>query len=102
MVSTLIVVCCHAIYLGSSAPNPDAGENEVEDWLIEPFQSGETPTFIEHAQAGVQHLNDCLVNDEDAILVFSGGATKRSRACDKTEGQSYLVSPKDASWYSRH
>jgi hypothetical protein len=35
-------------------------------------------------------LKECLDAGEDAILLFSGGATKSSKGCSKTEGQSYL------------
>ncbi|ETN41292.1 uncharacterized protein HMPREF1541_03227 [Cyphellophora europaea CBS 101466] len=87
---TLVVVCCHAIYLGPSTPNPNAGNDEHAEWLIESFQAGETQTFIRHIEAGVTQLGECLGHGEDAILVFSGGATKTHRGCSRTEGQSYL------------
>lgn len=76
----LIIVCCHAIYLG-----PDSSEES--NWLIESFQTGETDTYMAHIEAGVKEL----ALDDRALLVFSGGATKRSRT-DRTEGESYLVS----------
>lgn len=76
----LIIVCCHAIYMG-----PDSSDES--NWLIEPFQTGETETYIAHIEAGVREL----AQDERALLVFSGGASKRSRT-DKSEGESYLVS----------
>jgi hypothetical protein len=43
--------------------------------VIEPFQIGETPTFISHIKAGL----DALASDNARILVFSGGDTKRSK-----------------------
>lgn len=89
--STLIIVCCHATYLGSPGSNIAAGTDEERDWLLEPFQRGETPTFIEHACTGVVTLRKCLDRGEDALLVFSGGPTKSSQGCLKSEGQSYLV-----------
>ncbi|KAJ5155062.1 uncharacterized protein N7500_010501 [Penicillium coprophilum] len=76
----LIVVCCHAIYTGHS--HLGASEN---DWLIEPFQKGETPTFIDHVKAGLK----ALAEDSHGLLVFSGGPTKKPRI-DLSEGQSYL------------
>lgn len=75
----LVVVCCHGIYFG-----PDSSDES--NWLIEPFQTGETGTYIAHIEAGVR----ALAKDDRALLVFSGGATKRSRT-EMTEGQGYLV-----------
>jgi hypothetical protein len=77
----LIIVCCHAIYTGGSA-------EDESNWLIEPFQRGETATYIAHIEAGVRELSR---DKEHAILVFSGGATKRDRT-DRSEGEGYLVS----------
>lgn len=36
--------------------------------VIEPFQTGETPTFIQHIDRGL----DLLETDAQAMLVFSG------------------------------
>jgi folylpolyglutamate synthase len=61
--SHLIIVCGHAIWQGG----PKMGWDEAE-WLIESFQEGETPTFIEHIKNGLKILSQ----DQDATLVFSG------------------------------
>ncbi|KIW74813.1 hypothetical protein Z517_11583 [Fonsecaea pedrosoi CBS 271.37] len=79
----LIVVCCHAIYLG---PGPDSASEDESNWLIEPFQSGETGTYIKHVEAGVKEL---AKDWENAILVFSGAATKPDKT-PITEGDGYL------------
>ncbi|KAJ5793488.1 hypothetical protein N7457_000087 [Penicillium paradoxum] len=82
----LIVVCCHAIYIGGQG----LGSSE-DEWLIESFQKGETPTFIDHVKAGLRALAD----DSRSLLVLSGGATKKPRT-ELSEGQSYLVRSPDS------
>jgi hypothetical protein len=79
----LIIVCCHAIYLGGKG-----GHTNEANWLIEPFQTGETETYTRHIEAGVRRLAEDV---ENSILVFSGGATKLSRTL-VAEGEGYLVS----------
>lgn len=62
--TNVIIVCCHAIWLGG----PSNGADESE-WLMGDFQSGETPTFIEHIKAGVR----CLAEKRgSSLLMFSG------------------------------
>lgn len=62
-ITNLIVVCCHAIWLGG----PSGGYDEAE-WAIESFQKGETPNFIEHVKAGLKALEE----EPNSLLVFSG------------------------------
>ncbi|KAJ6112179.1 hypothetical protein N7523_008240 [Penicillium sp. IBT 18751x] len=88
--SDLIVVCCHAIYLGG--PNRGHSDNE---WLIEPFQKGETDTFMKHAKAAVE----LLVDSPDGWLVFSGGPTKRPRT-ELSEAQSYFNLVRDNDFFN--
>ncbi|EXJ95589.1 hypothetical protein A1O1_00711 [Capronia coronata CBS 617.96] len=108
----LIVVCCHAIYLGppagpgtgpgsttgpeletglgsSSSSTPSFASDNEANWLIEPFQKGETGTYIAHNEAGVRELATAVAKGEDALLVFSGGATKLDKT-GKSEGEGYL------------
>lgn len=82
----LIVVACHAIYMGGHTN----GRNEAE-WLIEPFQVGETPTFVEHIRRGVEELSQ---STGSSVLAFSGGATKKLKTkgiVRKTEAEGYAV-----------
>ena len=97
---TLIIVCCHAVYLGSSTSStgPRFASDLEDSWLVAPFQSGEVPTFISHIQAGLNALRA----DPHAILCFSGGATKLlSHGCELTEGHSYLNVANERGWLDR-
>ncbi|KAI0692605.1 hypothetical protein BC835DRAFT_1277460 [Cytidiella melzeri] len=79
----LVVVPGHAIWTGSK---PE--DSYVEDeWLMESFQQGDKAARI---QAYHQHISrgiDIAEKDESALLVFSGGHTKRITA--HTEASSY-------------
>jgi hypothetical protein len=86
IIDTLIVVCCHAIWLGEDVSKA-SGKGTIEDgWIIEPFQAGEMPTFIDHITAGIQQLS----SNKFAILVFSGGSTKPDRT-QTSEAESYRL-----------
>lgn len=69
-IDRLIIVCCHAIWLGG----PSNGHDETE-WAIEPFQRGETPTFIAHIKAGLKVLSE----EPNSLLVFAGYVSKGMR-----------------------
>ncbi|KAL2196351.1 Mur ligase [Corynascus similis CBS 632.67] len=86
--SHLIIVCGHAVWAGG----PKNGWDEAE-WLIEGFQQGETPTFIEHIKAGVRLLGQ----DENATLVFSGGATRKQ--IHLSEARSYYNLGRANNWF---
>ncbi|KAK4142161.1 Mur ligase [Dichotomopilus funicola] len=61
---------------------PTAGK-DVDEWLIEDYKKDETGTFMQHIAAGV----DLLLEDEQAVLVFSGGPTRRE--LNLSEARSY-------------
>ncbi|KAG4427256.1 hypothetical protein IFR05_017260, partial [Cadophora sp. M221] len=89
----LIIVCCHAIYTGSSSPST-AFPSDPSNWLLAPFQTGEIPTFTAHMQAGLSLLASSGITSEnggesnDALLVFSGSKTRPE--IDKSEARGYL------------
>lgn len=64
----LIIVACHAVYLGHGSSDTERDEC----WALEPFQKGEPRYFIEHIKAGI----DAAAIDEESLLIFSGGQTR--------------------------
>ncbi|CAH0002995.1 unnamed protein product [Clonostachys byssicola] len=67
---------------------------EESEWLIADFQRGETPTFVEHARAGVRLLAE---HGRDAILAYSGGPTRKE--IKLSEAQSYAnIARENAYW----
>lgn len=82
----LIILCCHAVYHGSSGSSPLLESN----WALKPFQkstptkSGEHTTFLQHTFAAVQ----LHAQDDKSIVVFSGGPTDAAYP-DLSEARSY-------------
>ncbi|EKM60566.1 uncharacterized protein PHACADRAFT_82175 [Phanerochaete carnosa HHB-10118-sp] len=78
----LVMVPGHAIWKGSK---PGRVLDE-ENWLLEPYQAtkGRLEAFYNHIARGVE----TTLGDEHALLVFSGGQTKKTSTT--TEAESYL------------
>ena len=82
--SNLIIVCCHATYLG------DGLITDESEWILEDFQRSdasvgkpsEHDTFIHHIITGALAVE----NDLSALLIFSGGTTAKERVRSEAEG----------------
>lgn len=57
---TMIIVCCHGIWLGPG------------QWLIKDFQKGEESTFEKHVEEGLKIFLQYHKDGAKALLVFSG------------------------------
>jgi hypothetical protein len=78
----LIVVAGHAVYVGQ-AQRAAANDNS---WVLQDFQNGEPPCYIEHIRFGVE----LAASQPNSLLVFSGGQTRRE-AGPKSEAKSYWL-----------
>lgn len=78
----LIIVPCHGIWKGSNYGS------KTEDWWLESFQveGHDHLLFIEHIKIGIEKLKE----DPKALLLFSGGQTKK-QAGPVSEAQSYYA-----------
>ncbi|KAG1666294.1 hypothetical protein FOA52_004775 [Chlamydomonas sp. UWO 241] len=88
----LILVAGHAVYTGF-----DFHEAAKESsWFLESYQQipGEAQSFLDHIQLGVSAAQD----DPTALLLFSGGQTRRA-AGPRSEGLSYWVVAEAAGWF---
>lgn len=86
------MVPCHAIYVGHDSDNTHPPEGEAA-WLIQPFQRGETPVFLDHIRTAIELW---LQAGSGAHLVFSGGATRPETR--QTEARSYLAAALAQGW----
>ena len=89
--SHLVLVAGHAVYDG---PNFGAAMEEEEGWTLLDYQKGQLPAILAHIPAGVA----AAARDGEAMLVFSGGAT-RSAAGPRSEAASYWYAADAAGWF---
>ena len=89
----LVLVAGHAAFKStvSKAPsNPEADKW----WVLQSFQIGEPPFYIEHIRRGIVHA----ANNPDALLIFSGGQT-RQEAGEWSEAKTYHEIAKSSNWW---
>ncbi|XP_028555426.1 uncharacterized protein C57A10.07 [Dendrobium catenatum] len=90
----LVMVAGHSIYISSTC-----GKFDSEDsWFLEPYQKhpGQAATFIAHIKEGVK----IAAQDENALLLFSGGET-RNGAGPRSEAQSYWAVAEAKGWFGK-
>jgi hypothetical protein len=68
---TLVLVAGHAVYVAPDFAEPQRDES----WLLQPFQRGEPPFYLEHIKKGIE----LAAHDASAMLVLSGGQPELKR-----------------------
>ncbi|GLI62625.1 hypothetical protein VaNZ11_005289 [Volvox africanus] len=88
----LVLVAGHAVYTGVDYSEA----NKESSWFLEEYQKvkGEAQSFLDHIQLGIEEA----ALDPDALLLFSGGQTRRA-AGPRSEGLSYWVVAEAAGWF---
>lgn len=89
---TLIMVAGHAVYTADDFSEPCCDDS----WMLQDFQAGEPPFYIEHIQRGVE----IAASAPRSLLVFSGGQT-RAEAGPRSEAQSYWLLAQHFAWWQR-
>lgn len=89
---TLILVAGHAVYRASDFARPQADES----WILDAFQKGEPPLYIEHIRAGISLATD----DRASLLVFSGGQTRGEAGARSEAGGYWLIAEHVLHWDS--
>ncbi|KAK6939999.1 hypothetical protein RJ641_029530 [Dillenia turbinata] len=94
MLQNLVMVAGHSVYTSSSCGKVD---NE-DSWFLESYQKhpGQASTFLAHIQEGI----DILAKDDGALLLFSGGETRKD-AGPRSEAQSYWAVAESKGWFGR-
>jgi hypothetical protein len=88
----LIVVAGHAVYVGK---DQRAAAND-KSWVLQDFQKGEPPCYIEHIRFGVE----LAASQPKSLLIFSGGQTRRE-AGPKSEAKSYWLLADQFGWWQK-
>nr|XP_016492992.1 PREDICTED: uncharacterized protein C57A10.07-like [Nicotiana tabacum] len=90
----LVMVAGHSVYTSSSCEKVD----KEDSWFLESYQKhpGQAATFVQHIQKGVEITAD----DDDALLLFSGGETRKD-AGPRSEAQSYWTVAESKGWFGK-
>jgi hypothetical protein len=91
----LIVVACHAPFKETTLTVPERPEDD-DAWVLQSFQLGEPPLYVAHARRGVELLRA----DPEALLIFSGGYTRREAGLRWSEAKTYWSIAKVSNWWN--
>lgn len=83
-----VIVAGHAILRDLRQVESDAG------WYLLDFQKGEPAKYIEHIERAVAEA----ASDEESVLIFSGGLTRRE-AGPRSEALSYWLVAEHFGWF---
>lgn len=93
-INDLVLVAGHAPFLETTGAVPDHPESDA-GWALQSFQRGEPPLYIEHVRQGVA----LRAANPEALLVFSGGFTRREAGLRWSEADTYLAIAKHFGWW---
>lgn len=88
----LVMVAGHSVYTSSSCGKVDNDNS----WYLESYQKhpGQAATFVAHIKEGVE----VAAKDHEALLLFSGGETRKD-AGPRSEAQSYWLVAESEGWF---
>ena len=90
---TLVLVACHSVYTGLDFTHPE----DQSSWYLLDYQKkvpGQVHSFVEHIKLGVAQATA----DPQAMLLFSGGKTRRD-AGPRAEAMGYWLVAEANSWF---
>ncbi|KAH7510875.1 hypothetical protein FEM48_ZijujUnG0075400 [Ziziphus jujuba var. spinosa] len=90
----LVMVAGHSVYTSSSCGKVD----KEDSWFLETYQKnpGQAATFLAHIQEGIE----IAAKDDAALLLFSGGETRKD-AGPRSEAQSYWAVAESKGWFGK-
>jgi hypothetical protein len=91
----LVLVACHSVFTGTTFSA--AAADDPSAWALLDYQKrapGQAASFLEHARLGVE----AAAGDPEALLLFSGGATRAS-AGPRAEAAGYWLLAEAEGWF---
>jgi hypothetical protein len=82
----LIIVPGHAAFKADITAFP-LDYNSDNPWVLQSFQSGEPPYYIQHIQSGI----DAAIEDPNSALIFSGGFSRDEAGYWSEAGTYYAI-----------